>query len=596
MQNRGLILTVLVLLAFISLAPLLLRAAPSGGGTKRYSELVHDVANDKVDRVTIAGRQLTVVYKDATQFQVTGPRRSDLPAVLDQAGVNYSYQRPAERSIWTGLLTSILPVALMVGWLVLMMGNSGGAGNQLLQFSRSRARMGIDESRRVTMNDVAGMAEVKEEMAEVVDFLRSPERYQAIGARIPKGIMLSGPPGTGKTLLARAVAGEASVPFFSASGSEFVEMFAGVGASRVRDLFERARQSVPCIVFVDEIDAVGRSRSAGIGGTNDEREQTLNQLLVEMDGFAPNEGIIVMAATNRMDVLDRAILRPGRFDRQIHLDLPDRRGREEILRVHARGKSLSEAVDLSAIARQTVGFTGADLANLLNEAALLAARRRLKEIGPSELYDAFDRIVSKGPAHRRQLGADERRRLAYHEAGHAVVALNLPEPEDQVTKVSIIGRGQAAAYVMYQPKDDKYLHTNSEFQSHIARLLAGRAAEELGMGDISTGASSDLERATSLARTMVTELGMSAELGPVRLAGDEMPRVAMGLIERNVSNRTSVAVDEAVKRLIMDGYALARDLLERHRQALDRLAHALLERETLEGAEVYAIVGVPAPA
>ena len=589
LQNRGLVLAVLLLLGLALLAPFLLRGPEDD---LNYSTFISDGEAGRVEAVRLAGRQISAQYKGSDQAVVLrGPQdKSDLLQRLDRQGVEVVFTRPSDRGLWASLLSGALPLMLMVGWLVLMTNQSSGAGNQLLQFGRSKARLATDQAQRVTMEDVAGMPEVKEELAEVIDFLRTPDRYLAMGARIPKGVLLSGPPGTGKTLLAKAVAGEAGVPFFSASGSEFVEMFAGVGASRVRDLFERAKQSSPCIVFVDEIDAVGRHRGGGLGGTNDEREQTLNQLLVEMDGFASDEGVIVMAATNRIDILDPAILRPGRFDRQIILDLPDSRGRAEILKVHSRSKPMADDVDLAEISHLTVGFTGADLANLLNEAALLAARRKQTTINRAALVDAYERIATGGVERRRTLREDERARLAYHEAGHAVVAVRLPGGH-KVSKVSIIGRGRAAGYTMYQQEDDKYLYSASDFESHIARLLAGRAAEELVLGEISTGAADDLERATSLARTMVTELGMSESLGPVRLAhDDEVPLVAMGMRERSISDRTTRAIDESVKRLIHDGYQRARDVLVRHRQGLERLAHALLERETLEGHEVEAII------
>ncbi|HYF80887.1 MAG TPA: ATP-dependent zinc metalloprotease FtsH, partial [Symbiobacteriaceae bacterium] len=483
-----------------------------------------------------------------------------------------------------------LPIAVVGGIIWLMNGqqNSSGGAGQVFSFGQSRARLYAPGEKPVTMRDVAGIPEAKEELWEVVDFLRSPDRYRELGARIPKGVMLYGPPGTGKTLLARAVAGEAGVPFFSISGSDFVEIFAGVGASRVRDLFVKARKYAPCIIFVDEIDAVGRQRGVSMSGGSDEREQTLNQLLVEMDGFDTAEHIIVMAATNRLDILDGALLRPGRFDRQISVDPPDRLGRKEILQVHALGKPLAADVDLDRIAAMTTGFTGADLANLLNEAALLSARRRHQAIGMGEIRQAYERVVTGGPAQRKTLAPDEKVRIAYHEAGHAVVSRQLTYV-DPIEKVTIVPRGRALGYVMYQPQEDKNLHTRTEITDRIVSLLGGRAAEEALLGEVSTGAADDLERATALARRMVTDLGMSPELGPVKLKLDPAP-VFGSMGAPPVSDRTAVVIDEVVRQLVTEAYAKALALVREKRLELDRVANALLEQESLDGHEVESLL------
>jgi len=529
-------------------------------------------------------------------FTVIPPEAAEVRTLLLEKGVRVYYQPPAQNPWWGTLLSTILPVLIVVGALALLMQQSQLGGSRILQFGRSRARMhsADDPDRRVLFDDVAGLDEAKEELAEVVDFLKNPKRYQQMGARIPKGVLLFGPPGTGKTLLARAVAGEAGVPFFSISGSDFVEMFVGVGAARVRDLFETAKKNAPCIVFIDEIDAVGRQRGAGYGGGHDEREQTLNQLLVEMDGFNANEGIIVMAATNRPDVLDPALLRPGRFDRQIVIDRPDLKGREAILRVHARGKPLGEDVDLSVLARRTPGFTGADLENLMNEAALLAARRRKKAIGMQELEEAIDRIVSGPEKKSRVIGEKERERVAFHEAGHALVSSLLPGA-DPVHKISIIPRGAALGYTLQLPAEDRYLVTRSEILDRITALLAGRAAEELVFGEISTGAQDDLERSTKMARRMVMEYGMSEELGPLTFGTrQDTPFLGRDLArERNYSEEVAAAIDKEVNALITRLYQRALDLLRSHRQRLELLARRLMEKETLEGGELQELL-VPA--
>ncbi|WP_264843284.1 ATP-dependent zinc metalloprotease FtsH [Caldinitratiruptor microaerophilus] len=562
-----------------------LYAVDPGATEVSYSQFLKDVDAGRIRAAQIAGETVTAERQDGQRVQV---HVLDVNYVLDRLeaqGVPVEYARPPRRPWWAGLVSGLIPTALLIAFFWLMT-RQASPGGQIFQFSRSRARLYRREENNVTMKDVAGVPEAKEDLAEIIDFLKAPDRYLEMGARIPRGVLLEGPPGTGKTLLARAVAGEAGVPFFSVSGSEFVELFAGVGAARVRDLFQRARQNAPCIIFVDEIDAVGRHRGVGLGGANDEREQTLNQLLVEMDGFGPAEGIIVMAATNRIDVLDPALLRPGRFDRIIHVDPPDRRGREEILKIHARNKRLAPGVDLAQVAALTVGFTGADLANLLNEAALLTARRRKPAIGPEEIEAAFERIVTGGPEKKRVISPDEKRRVAFHEAGHAVAARKL-EHSEPVQKVTIVPRGRAGGYTLFRQEEDRHLQSRREMLDFLTGILAGRAAEEVVLGDVSTGAANDLERATELARRMVTQWGMDPEVGPIHMVDPGVPVPLFGLpIDRGFSERTASHVDAAVRRLVGGAYQRAKELLQRHREGLERVAHALLERETLSGAEL----------
>ncbi|MCL4424031.1 MAG: ATP-dependent zinc metalloprotease FtsH, partial [Firmicutes bacterium] len=485
------------------------------------------------------------------------------------------------------LLSTLLPVVIVVGAFLFMMQQTQGGGSKVMQFGKSRARLHSDDRKKVTFEDVAGIDEVKEELKEIVDFLKHPKKYLELGARIPKGVLLMGPPGTGKTLVARAVAGEAGVPFFFISGSDFVEMFVGVGASRVRDLFEQAKKSSPGIVFIDEIDAVGRQRGAGYGGGHDEREQTLNQLLVEMDGFGPNEGIIVMAATNRPDVLDPALLRPGRFDRQIIIDRPDINGRKEILKVHSKGKPLDKEVDLEVLARRTPGFNGADLANMINEAALLSARRRKRRIGMQELEEAIDRVLA-GPERKSRVISDREKRLvAFHEAGHALAGKLLPNV-DPVHKVTIIPRGAAGGYTQFLPVEDRYFTTRSEILDGVTALLAGRAAEELVLKEISSGAANDLERATKMTRKMIMEFGMSEELGPLTF-GIKEDLIFLGrdiARDRNYSEEVAASIDREIHRIVTECYDKAKALLDQNRGKLIRIAETLLEKETLEGPEL----------
>jgi len=499
-------------------------------------------------------------------------------------GIAFEPQPADEGGAWIGLLlTAFLPILLIGFFIFFMFRQAQGTNNQAMSFGKSRARMFLGNKQVVTFADVAGVDEAKTELQEVVEFLKYPEKFNSLGARIPRGVLLVGPPGTGKTLLARAVAGEAGVPFFSISGSEFVEMFVGVGASRVRDLFDQAKRNSPCIVFVDEIDAVGRQRGAGLGGSHDEREQTLNQILVEMDGFETNTGVIVVAATNRPDVLDPALLRPGRFDRQVILDRPDMKGRLEILRVHSKGKPLDKSVDLQGVARKSPGFSGADLANLVNEAAILAARRNKKVITTPEFGEALERVVA-GPERKSRVISDaEKAIIAYHEGGHAMVQRVLPKC-DPVAKVSIISRGMALGYTMGLPMEDRYLQSKAEFEDKIAGMLAGNAAERLIFGDTTTGSSNDIEKATNVARRMVTEFGMSDKLGPLAFGKrDEMVFLGRDLGEqRNYSDDVAKQIDEEVRAIIDKAYARAMDVLTRHKDRLIQLAERLVAEETVE--------------
>ncbi|WP_312115950.1 ATP-dependent zinc metalloprotease FtsH [Brevibacillus reuszeri] len=512
-------------------------------------------------------------------------------AKIDEQKMKKVEVNPAEgNSIWLTFLTSIIPFVIIFILFFFLLNNAQGGGSRVMNFGKSRAKLYNEEKKRVTFDDVAGADEEKAELEEVVDFLKDPRKFNAVGARIPKGVLLVGPPGTGKTLLARAVAGEAGVPFFSISGSDFVEMFVGVGASRVRDLFENAKKNAPCIIFIDEIDAVGRQRGAGLGGGHDEREQTLNQLLVEMDGFGGNEGIIMVAATNRPDILDPALLRPGRFDRQITVDRPDIKGREAVLKVHARNKPLGEDVKLDVIARGTSGFTGADLENLLNEAALLTARKNKKQINMLEVDEAIDRVIA-GPAKKsRVVSEDERRLVAFHEAGHTIIGYYLRNAE-MVHKVTIIPRGQAGGYTVMLPKEDRFFATKTDLLDKIVGLLGGRVAEEIVLGDISTGAHNDFQRATAIARSMITEYGMS-KLGPMQF-GKSQGQVFLGRDygnERNYSDQIAYEIDQEMQNIIHECYARCTDLLTTHRDKLDLIANTLLKVETLDAEQIKQLI------
>ena len=559
-----------------------------------YSSFLQQVTQKKVESVTITDNHAIVgKLKNGTDFTTYAPTDASLIGTLTQNGVEVTAKPPEQPSLFMSILLQMLPIlVLIVLWFFIMQQTQGGGG-RVMNFGKSRAKMQGEGKVNVTFADVAGADEAKQELEEVVEFLKHPKKFNDLGARIPKGVLLFGPPGTGKTLLARAVAGEAGVPFFSISGSDFVEMFVGVGASRVRDLFEQAKKNAPCIVFIDEIDAVGRQRGAGLGGGHDEREQTLNQLLVEMDGFGVNEGIIIIAATNRPDILDPALLRPGRFDRQITVDRPDVKGRQEILKVHTKGKPVAKDVDLDVLARRTPGFTGADLSNLVNEAALLAARRNKKRIEMPELEEASERVVA-GPERKSKVISDRERKLtAYHEAGHALIGMLLPNA-DPVHKVSIIPRGRAGGYTLMLPKEDRYYATRSELLDQIKTFLGGRVAEALVLKEISTGAQNDLERATDLVRKMITQWGMSEKLGPITF-GRRQEQVFLGrdiAQDRNYSEEVAYAIDQEVRRLIEDAYAKTEELLLANMAKLELMANALLERETLEAHELEELMKV----
>ncbi|GAB6438967.1 ATP-dependent zinc metalloprotease FtsH [Bacillus luti] len=524
------------------------------------------------------------------QFVTYAPNTEELQKKInDKAqGAEVKYQPAEETSAWVTFFTSIIPFVIIFILFFFLLNQAQGGGSRVMNFGKSKAKLYNDEKKKVRFRDVAGADEEKQELVEVVEFLKDPRKFAEVGARIPKGVLLVGPPGTGKTLLARAVAGEAGVPFFSISGSDFVEMFVGVGASRVRDLFENAKKNAPCIIFIDEIDAVGRQRGAGLGGGHDEREQTLNQLLVEMDGFGANEGIIIIAATNRPDILDPALLRPGRFDRQITVDRPDVNGREAVLKVHARNKPLDENINLRAIATRTPGFSGADLENLLNEAALVAARQDKKKIDMSDIDEATDRVIA-GPAKKsRVISEKERNIVAFHEAGHTVIGVVLDEA-DVVHKVTIVPRGQAGGYAVMLPKEDRYFMTKPELLDKITGLLGGRVAEEIVFGEVSTGAHNDFQRATGIARRMVTEFGMSDKLGPMQFGSSQGGQVFLGRdfhSEQNYSDAIAHEIDVEMQTIMKDCYARAKEILTENRDKLDLIAKTLLEVETLDAEQI----------
>ena len=561
-------------------------AGSAGKNDISYTAFMKHVQQDEVKTVTInSNNGITGQLKNGEVFTTVTPSDATLIPTLRARDVEIKAELPPQTPWWTGLLTTLLPMVLVLGiWFMLM--NQGSGNNRMMNFGKSNACRYDENKNKVAFKDVAGADEAKQELQEVVEFLKHPQRYNALGAKIPKGVLLYGPPGTGKTLLARAVAGEAGVPFFSISGSDFVEMFVGVGASRVRDLFDQAKKNAPCIVFIDEIDAVGRQRGAGLGGGHDEREQTLNQLLVEMDGFGVNEGIIMIAATNRPDILDHALLRPGRFDRQIVVDRPDMRGREAILQVHAKGKPMSPDVNMNVIAKQTTGFTGADLANLVNEAALLSARRNTPMIYMESMNEAAERVVM-GPERRSHLVSDAEKRLtAYHETGHTLVGL-LHNDINIVHKVTIIPRGRAGGYTMSLPKDDRNYQTKSEMLDELQMLLGGRVAEAIVLKDISSGASSDLQRATQLARQMVCRYGMSDRLGSMTF-GHEEEEVFLGrdIAREKYSNEVAAVIDEEVRRLMDEAYKGAEKLLQENMDKLVLIAETLLKKETLDGKQL----------
>lgn len=556
-----------------------------------YSSFMKHVQQDEIKQVTIVDNIISGKLSDGKEFSTVAPNDSKLVEKLEAKNVDIKAELPPQPPWWMSILSSLLPMLIFIGLWFMLMNQSGAGGGKVMNFGKSRARRYDEDKVKITFKDVAGADEAKQELEEVVEFLKHPQKYNELGAKIPKGVLLYGPPGTGKTLLAKAVAGEAGVPFFSISGSDFVEMFVGVGASRVRDLFEQAKKSAPCIVFIDEIDAVGRQRGAGLGGGHDEREQTLNQLLVEMDGFGANEGIIMIAATNRPDILDPALLRPGRFDRQIVVDRPDIKGRQEILKVHVKGKPIGEDVELDVIAKRTPGFTGADLSNLVNEAALMTARKNSKVIHMPEMEEAAERVIM-GPERRSRVISDKEKRLtAYHEGGHTIVGMLL-EHTDPVHKVTIIPRGRAGGYTLSLPQEDKYYATRSEMLDELKVLLGGRVAEALVLKEISSGASNDLQRATSLARQMICEYGMSENIGPVTF-GHHQGQVFLGrdiAREKDYSEEVAAEIDKEVRSFMEDAYAATEKLLSDNIDKLHVIAEALMEKETLEEIEINELV------
>lgn len=596
-RNAGLYALLIVVVVFLVTA--LIDRPSEDIRSWRYDQLIEEVEQQNVEKITISSdlSRGIVTTQDGGRATVNLVEDSELLDILNENNVDIIVAPQAEDNVLARVLsTLIIPFLLIAVLFFILRRAQSGPGNQAMNFGKSKARVQMEPQTQVTFSDVAGIEQAKLELTEVVDFLKNAERFTAVGAKIPKGVLLVGPPGTGKTLLARAVAGEAGVPFFSISGSEFVEMFVGVGASRVRDLFEQAKSNAPCIVFIDEIDAVGRQRGAGLGGGNDEREQTLNQLLTEMDGFEGNTGIIIIAATNRPDVLDAALLRPGRFDRQVVVDRPDYQGRLEILNVHARGKTLSKDVDLDRIARRTPGFTGADLSNLLNEAAILAARRNLTEISMDEVNDAIDRVLA-GPEKKDRVMSEKRKELvAFHEAGHALVGALMPD-YDPVQKISIIPRGRAGGLTWFTPSEDRMdsgLYSRAYLQNQMAVALGGRIAEEIVFGDeeVTTGASNDLQQVARVARQMVTRFGMSERLGQVAL-GRQQGNMFLGrdiMSERDFSEETAAAVDDEVRNLVEQAYRRAKTVLVENRTILDQLAQMLIDRETVDADELQELL------
>ncbi|NET35732.1 MAG: ATP-dependent metallopeptidase FtsH/Yme1/Tma family protein [Cyanothece sp. SIO1E1] len=597
-RNAG--LYALLVVVVIALATAIFDGPRQETESWRYSQFIQEVENNRIERVNISADRTRVQFTNPDgngKVVVNLPNDPELIDTLTQNNVDIIVLPQSDDSVWVRVLSTLLiPFLVLVVLFFVLRRAQSGPGSQAMNFGKSKARVQMEPQTQVTFGDVAGIDQAKLELNEVVDFLKNADRFTAVGAKIPKGVLLVGPPGTGKTLLARAVAGEAGVPFFSISGSEFVEMFVGVGASRVRDLFEQAKSNAPCIVFIDEIDAVGRQRGAGLGGGNDEREQTLNQLLTEMDGFEGNTGIIIIAATNRPDVLDAALLRPGRFDRQVVVDRPDYAGRLEILQVHARGKTLSRDVDLEKIARRTPGFTGADLSNLLNEAAILAARRNLTEISMDEVNDAIDRVLA-GPEKKDRVMSEKRKTLvAYHEAGHALVGALMPD-YDPVQKISIIPRGRAGGLTWFTPSEERMdsgLYSRSYLQNQMAVALGGRIAEEIIFGDeeVTTGASNDLQQVARVARQMVTRYGMSERLGPVAM-GRQQGNMFLGrdiAAERDFSEETAAAIDDEVRNLVDQAYRRAKAVLVNNRHVLDQVAQALIDRETVDADELQQVL------
>ena len=562
-----------------------------------FSEFMDQVESGKISEVTIQGDRVSGKYIDGSSFQTMTPSKDqDLVRVLREKGVRIVVVPPEQTSWYMNILISWFPMILLLGIWIFFMRQMQSGGGKALSFGKSKARLMNEDKNKITFKDVAGVDEAKEELHEIIEFLKEPQKFNKLGGKIPKGVLLVGPPGTGKTLLAKAIAGEANVPFFSISGSDFVEMFVGVGASRVRDLFEQGKKNSPCIIFIDEIDAVGRHRGAGLGGGHDEREQTLNQLLVEMDGFENNEGVILIAATNRPDVLDPALLRPGRFDRQVMVDRPDVKGREGVLKVHTATVPLTENVDLKIIARGTPGFTGADLANLVNEAALLAARDDKKCVGNDDFESAKDKVLMGVERRSMVISEKEKRTTAYHEAGHALVALKLPGT-DPLHKVTIIPRGRALGVTMQLPEDEKHTYPRNFLYNNLAIFMGGRVAEEICLGQMTTGAGNDIERATEMARKMVCEWGMSEKMGPLTY-GTKEEQVFLGKDfsqQKNFSDQTAKLIDQEVKALVMSGYEKACEIITEHRDSLEKMALALLDRETLNASEIKEIINGKIP-
>lgn len=593
-KNLGLYLILIVLVVSLVNVFLSPTESPQDSQVISYSQFLSDVDSGKVDTVKISDSVLQGEFQSGESFKTYVVGVGDLAQQLAGKGVNVEVEPPQKTPWWAAMLSSLFPTLLLIGVWIFFLYHMQGGGGKVMNFAKSKAKLFLDNRPKVTFDDVAGCEESKEELSEVIQYLRDPSKFTSLGANVPRGVLLLGPPGTGKTLLARASAGEADVPFFSVSGSDFVEMFVGVGAARVRDLFDQARKYQPCIIFIDEMDAVGRHRGAGLGGGHDEREQTLNQLLVELDGFDESTGIILIAATNRPDILDPALLRPGRFDRHIVVDRPDVNGREAILKVHLKGKKVSDDIDLGVVARRTPGFVGADIANLVNEAALLAARQGKTLIEMDDFEEGIDRVLAGPERKSRLISPREKTIIAYHETGHALVAKHLPG-SDPVHKISIIPRGHMAlGYTLQLPEEDRFLMSKLELENKICVLLGGRVAEELEFGDVTTGAGNDLERATHIARQMVTEFGMSDRLGLVKL-GHKRQEIFLGrdiAEERNYSEEIAYAIDQEVRNIIDSCYDKVRTILTDNADDLAKVAKTLLEKEVLEGKELDVILGI----
>ena len=593
----------LILVAVIAVVVAFVRPSSGASSKRDLSTVIGDAKAGAIEKIEVKGNSLKVVRNDASRSDYTSRKEdgASIFTILSENNVDVSkiaieIKEPSAFGDWVGLLLQFLPILIFIGLILFMMRQAQGTNSQAMSFGKSRARMFTANKPSVTFVDVAGVDEAKEELQEVVEFLKYPEKFVALGARIPRGVLLVGPPGTGKTLLARAIAGEANVPFFSISGSDFVEMFVGVGASRVRDLFDQAKRNSPCIVFVDEIDAVGRQRGAGLGGSHDEREQTLNQILVEMDGFDTNTNVIVVAATNRPDILDPALLRPGRFDRQVVIDAPDVKGRVAILEVHTKGKPLDKDIALETLAKRTPGFSGADLANLVNEAAIMAARSNKKRIAMPEFEEAIDRVMLGPERKSRVRSARELEMVAYHEAGHALVAYKI-ENFDPLFKITIVSRGMAGGYTLALPEEDRHINTKTYLEKRLAMMLGGHAAEEIVFGEMSTGPGDDISQVTKTARAMVTRFGMSERLGP-RTFGHKEELIFLGREiseQRDYSEKIAEEIDDEVRRIIDRAHDLARKLISENRPKLDHLAKTLLEIETLEGDALLALMAAPVP-